>query len=627
MKRSDSGDFCVLYIEPEDEKLAVFAMLREQSKPLVILLQPAGPQARGRLFHRPEDFSDLKHLRRQHNLTIFFVITGNDYLRQLAARNGFPVYTSMDALGDALEEGRSSLAHQRAMAKVPPALEPVSPTPPSLRLPPTMGAGAKPAQSVTIRKTVPLKPPSSSSPQHAPIPPVQVHTPTPVPASRHTTDPGTFAAPALPPAPPPAPRRSRQRGSRTALVVLVVLSLLVLAGGALGYFLFYARGTTPAASPGVVAAPKIFGRVNFLSSEQVSETSNAGLNDEVELNLQGIQPPAPGNSFYAWLLGDQNSGDATVILLGKLTLVGGNAHLLYNGDAGHTNLLDIASRFLVTEESATTTPVSPSPDYNTWRYYGIISQTPDPKDPEHFSYLDHLRHLLSSDPLLNSLELPGGLCNWFYRNTDKLLEWTVSARDQWDSARDTAFAVRQTLRTLAYLDGLSFVAQDIPPGLVLPATPHLASVGLINVQSGNQNPPGYIAHILRHLNGLLNAPGSTQTTRQVAAQIIAALSNVQQWLQKLRSDARQFVSMTGAQLLQPAALALLNDMVQQANNAYSGQIDPVSGAMHQGVIWIHAQAQSLATLDVYQYVQGSQTPEVIPTTAPFSMTKGLRGGL
>src|ERR1051326_3345503 len=145
MKRSDSGDFCVLYIEPEDEKLAVFALLREQSKPVVILLQPSGAQTRGRVFQRPEDFSDLKHLRRQHNLTIFFVITGNDYLRQLAARNGFSTFTSIDALGDALEEGRSSLAHQRAMTKNSPTFEPASPTPVSLRLSPAVTA--KPAPS------------------------------------------------------------------------------------------------------------------------------------------------------------------------------------------------------------------------------------------------------------------------------------------------------------------------------------------------------------------------------------------------------------------------------------------------------------------------------------------------
>src|SRR5579863_6412260 len=269
MKRSDSGDFCLLYIEPEDEKSAVFALVREQSKPVVILLQPTGAQTRARVFQRPEDFSDLKHLRRQRDLTIFFVIAGNDYLRQLAARNGFPTYTSIDALGEALEEGRSSLAHSRAMAKNSPALvEPVSPTPPSIRLSPAVMA--KPAPSVSMKKTVPLKPASSSSPRHAPV---RVYTPTPVPASRHTTDPGTFAAPTLPLEPPRASGRRRQRGSRIALVVLVLLSLLILGGGALGYFVFYAHGT-PSASA-VVAAPKVFGRVNFLSSEQVSETSNA----------------------------------------------------------------------------------------------------------------------------------------------------------------------------------------------------------------------------------------------------------------------------------------------------------------------------------------------------------------
>ena len=617
MKRSDSGDFCVLYIEPEDDKSAVFALLGEQRKLVVILLSsPSVAQTKLRVFQRPEDFSDLKHLRRQSNLTFFFVVGGNEYLRQLAARNGFPTFDSMDALGDALEDGRSSLTHQRVMTKNAPAFTPTSSVYPSPRFSSSMAA--KPAVNVGARRTVPLSPAPPSSP--APTP-----TPIPVPAPRHTTDPGTFAAPTQPFVPPPVAHRRKQRGSRGAVIALVLVSLIVLGGGALGYYVLYAHGTTPTSA--VVVAPKILGRVNFLSSEQVSETSNAGLNDEVQLDMRGIQPPAPGNSFYAWLLGDQNAGDSTVIPLGKLTLDAGNAHLLYMGDAQHTNLLGIASRFLVTEESATTPPVAPSPDYNTWRYYGMIPQTPDPQDPNHFSYLDHLRHLLASDPLLNSLELPGGLCNWFFRNTDKLLEWTVSARDQLDAAHDTGFAVRQTLRTLAYLDGLSFVAQDIPQGLSLPDTPHVASVGLINVQSGNQTPPGYIAHILHHLNGLINAPGSTLATRQASARIIDAISNVQQWLQKLRNDARQFVSMTNTQLMQPTALSLLNDMVQQATSAYSGQIDPVTGAMHPGVVWIHAQVQSLAVMDVFQYVQSAQTPEVVPGASPFTMLQGHRAGL
>ena len=102
MKHSDSGDFCLLYIEPEDDKSAVFELLCEQDKPVVIVLLWSVAQTRARVFQRPEDFSDLKHLKRQLDLTIFFVITGNDYLRQWAARNGFPTYSSIDTLGEAL---------------------------------------------------------------------------------------------------------------------------------------------------------------------------------------------------------------------------------------------------------------------------------------------------------------------------------------------------------------------------------------------------------------------------------------------------------------------------------------------------------------------------------------------
>jgi len=174
------------------------------------------------------------------------------------------------------------------------------------------------------------------------------------------------------------------------------------------------------------------GRLYFLSSEQVSESSNQGLNDQVQLDLHSLQPPAPGNGDYAWLLSDKAQGDTTVLLLGKLSINQGSAHLFYGGDQQHTNLLAITSRFLITEESAATTPIAPSPDYSTWRYYGMIPQSPDSQDPNHFSLLDHLRHLLAADPLLDQLELPGGLCNWFYRNTGKLIEWTVSARDRWE---------------------------------------------------------------------------------------------------------------------------------------------------------------------------------------------------
>src|SRR5260370_12790968 len=188
-------------------------------------------------------------------------------------------------------------------------------------------------------------------------------------------------------------------------------------------------------------------------------------------------------------------------------------------------MLAFTSRFLVTEEDAAVTPITPSPDYSTWRYYGAFPETPDPLDSHHFSFIDHLRHLLASDPLLDEMELPGGLSHWLYRNTGKLLEWTVSAGDRWEEAKDLGFVRRQPLRTLSYLDGLAFVHQDLPAGATPPEISRLEAVGLIDVNGANQVPPSYLGHIVYHLGGLLEAPGSTPDTRKSAPPFISALTH------------------------------------------------------------------------------------------------------
>src|ERR1051326_8713282 len=100
MKRNDQGDFSILYLEQDDTRGALMQTLTDQQKPVVIML---GEHTR--LFQRPEDFTDLKHARRQLDLSIIFIIAGSERLTQLASRNGFPVYASMDALAQALTIG------------------------------------------------------------------------------------------------------------------------------------------------------------------------------------------------------------------------------------------------------------------------------------------------------------------------------------------------------------------------------------------------------------------------------------------------------------------------------------------------------------------------------------------
>jgi len=340
--------------------------------------------------------------------------------------------------------------------------------------------------------------------------------------------------------------------------------------------------------------------------------------------LSNLANPAPGKSYYAWLLGDKNQGEMTAVFLGMLAVKNGDAHLFYAGDQSHTNLLAFTSRFLVTEEDSTVTPVAPSPDYSTWRYYGELLQTPlqTPVTMSavggmtRFSFLDHLRYLLVSDPMLDQNELPGGLNNWFSHNVEKVLELTSSMRESWQVSKDMSFIRSQTVQTLAYLDGLSYVSQDLLPNTSLGINDPLDRIGLIEVNGPNQDPPCYLDSVVFHLSALIKAGGSTTTLRKDDAKIIAALNNVRNWLGQVRKDAQQIVKMTDEQLLQPSTLALINSMIENASNAYAGHIDPTRGEMREGVNWIHDYIQTLAVFEITGYRAGSSPVQMIPDTRP-----------
>ena len=108
MKLNESGDFCLLYVEPTDERQSLFEAIGAQSKPVVLMLLLEPGQSRPRLFQRPEDFSDLKHVRRQTGTSVIFLTSGSEHLAQMAARYGFPAYPSIDAFANFLAHGRHS---------------------------------------------------------------------------------------------------------------------------------------------------------------------------------------------------------------------------------------------------------------------------------------------------------------------------------------------------------------------------------------------------------------------------------------------------------------------------------------------------------------------------------------
>lgn len=408
------------------------------------------------------------------------------------------------------------------------------------------------------------------------------------------------------PGPPTPPQRSRRGGwLYGSIAALLIIALL----GTGGYFLFLRN------NPGTAASP-VVGLALFTSSGQLNPGSAQGIADELEIDLHNIADPQPGKSYYAWLLGDKHpSVEANPlepplqtpppILLARLPVSNGTIHFLYKGDTQHDNLFSVTSRFLITEENTNTTPRSPSTDHSTWRYYAEIPQTP--YGANHLSALDHIRHLFYKETRVQVLGLPGGLDIWLFRDTEKLLEWAVSARDAWQSNPTDR---SKYISILDYIDGSPNVHVDLPPNTPVVTDPIAARVGLLSVSPNQgenpaQNPPGYVVHMALHLNGVVNAPDATPEMRQIATQIIHALNNATVWLQLVRKDAQQLFNMTDTQLAQPSALALLDDLVTQATYAYIGRLDPNTNTVQPAVLQVHYAVQQLATFTISSNVPNS----------------------
>jgi hypothetical protein len=354
------------------------------------------------------------------------------------------------------------------------------------------------------------------------------------------------------------------------------------------------RKTHPVSIPAV-------GYAYFLSTEQINRSMTQGVNDEIELDLHGLAAPTPGTAYYSWLLGDEGKTLFQPLLLGQLQVLSGKAHLLYQ-DPGHTDLLSSRSRILITQESAAFTPQNPSLDQRTWRYYGALSPKPDPADTqEHYSVLDHVRHLLTNVEVMagmSTMHLQGGLRLAFYMNARKVFEWAVAARGITTSER-AGLLRRHLYRILDYLDGSMVVMQDVPAGTPLYVDPETSAIGLLQLKQ-QQDPTGIVVDIGLHLAALAHNPTAAPVQRDTAIAVTANLDAVAQELAQARQDALHLLALDDAQLQGPAALPLLNDLVEQSGTAYSGTLDAQTGERRGGVLWITDQLGRLGAIAIGQ---------------------------
>ena len=391
----------------------------------------------------------------------------------------------------------------------------------------------------------------------------------------------------------------RQRGRLLAglmtVVILGGLSAMLGSWNALS-----ASTASPVITVTVTAQPMV-GFALFESSGQGDAQMTQGINDELQIDLEHIPDPDPGTAYYAWLLPDKGKALAQSLLLGRLTVSHAAVHFHYGGDQQHTDLLSGMSRLLITEEDAAVLPLKPSLDQHRWRYYGEIPHRPNPADKQdHDSLLDHIRYLLSAAPMMsetmNTTLIHGGLRTWVLLSTRNVLEWASAARGS-DLPEAPPFLRIDLVRILDVLDGSALVQQDVPVGTPLDVDPTLAQVPLLQVEPGQQL-PGSILQISLQLATIANSPDATPEQRQIAYQVTADLKLVTDALGRVREAAKQLLLLSDPQLAQPAALFLLDDLVEQANVAYSGMLNPASGEREGGVLRIADQLERLATITV-----------------------------
>ena len=381
--------------------------------------------------------------------------------------------------------------------------------------------------------------------------------------------------------PPTSPNKRQWKWWYTAVIAVVIVAII---GSSLGAFLVLRNKTNQAV---VVAG----GQAYFLSSGQFDPGSAQGIADQLQIQLNNIPDPQAGKSYYAWLLADRHPHVeqpalepplqfTLPLMLGKLPVNHGSVSFLYSGDSQHDNLFSIASRLLITEEDTNGTSKGPNADRSTWRYYAEIPQTA--YGTPALSALDHIRHLFYKETKVGVLGLPGGLDVWLYRNTEKLMEWAISARDDYQpQVSDPTLIHSLFVSMLDYLDGAPNVHIDVPPGTPILADRVFSRVALLSVVPAQQlktdvanNPPGYLDHVPLHLNAVLRAPDATPDMRALATEIVQSLNNAGKWLVQARMLAKQLVYMNADQLAQPTTLTMLDNLLTDTTYAYIGQLDP-----------------------------------------------------
>ncbi len=444
-------------------------------------------------------------------------------------------------------------------------LEPVNRASSSAKQPAT-----SPQRAITTSTTARL-PAVNTSSQKAVVVPTTLKLP--VPASTTTAArrlPVPMQAPVLSPAAPTSSANWQRERSRTTgvpmftVIFALLLLLLVVVSALATSLLLNRRGQTNAGG--------MVGQVFF-------QDDALGHEDVLRLELKNVTPPPQGKMYVAWLQDSTHQ----LLPLGALSVHHGAISFVYPGDTQHTNLLSLVQGVVVTQENRGALPSTSRGRIIFQAQFDSVS----------FLYIKNILYATPNFP--SNQGVASGLLEVIKSLNDKAGSIVDTLQN---SPHDYTLARRQAIRIIELVDGTAYAMSsgDLPAHLPSQlGTP----VGLLT----SPTRPGYIDTLAAQLDTLRAATGSNTLLRQHIQNVRNAMSDLQDWVQKIRAYDVQLVK--AADLSNPAIIGVALQLKRLAADSYTGRtIPPNEGPLlsigSAGAYQAYVESQYMATLDLKQ---------------------------
>ena len=363
-----------------------------------------------------------------------------------------------------------------------------------------------------------------------------------IPAREPRQAPSVYSSVAVPrpataPQTPPQalPPRRRRLIDQPAYVFLIAVILLLLLGGTfLGNFWLQSRNTPSTAT-------------NDNVTRAFFQDDALGHNDVLHIQIDHIDAPAQGQTYFAWL-----ETGAKSLPLGAMPVQNGALSYTYPGNTQHTNLFNVATGMLITLEDANTQPQAPGQQHI---YHGAL----DPK------VSTAVKNILSSTP---GLENNQSVIVTLFETIKSMNDKTGSIADTIQSdQKDKSLATRQATRVIEMLEGSNYARQSGDRPQNVPSQ--------LNIDRGLLSSPtqkGYLDILDEQVQQVKQVAGNNKDLLQRVQNTEYAIQDLRDWLQKVRTN--DVLLLKAADLADPANLSIALQLKQAAADSYTGRTIP-----------------------------------------------------